>query len=708
MQQFVKFWGIGFLVLVSAAASFSQIQVTFPTDRAVFQRGTNNRGSISIAGSYFDAVDQIQAKVTPIQGGTFKDWTTIQTNPQRGNFLGTLDVAGGWYRLEVRGLRGGAQVGPSASVDHVGMGEVFIVAGQSNAQGVGVDGAPAVPDPADDRVTCVNFENRGSNSTDYPFPQFSRMRGSSNLSPRGQSAWAWGPLGDQLASRLNVPVLFFNAAWSSTQILAWSESAAGRPGPNNFCQSPECVANGQNNYPSGMPYANLRQSLNYYASLLGVRAVLWMQGETDSYPVITSSDDYKQRLKFIIEKSRNDCGKNISWVVSRTSLSYDFNVNQPVTSFQVTNAQAQVVQEMGNVFAGPFTDDLQVPRRDKLHFTADDVGFGQTGHQRHAQAWSDALNGDFFANSQPQSPQGLIPTAISCAGTSNYTLNIAGNEARWSNGQQGNNITVGRGTYYGQVRDGSGNIFLSQPVLVPQPLINPEGSSEFCQGGNVKLVADSPGPITWSTGATSRDITVTTSGTYKVIFRDQAGCNLESSLQVTVNPLPDKPRITALSDTVFCQNNLAGQPATVTLRAPGNARFRWTLNGTTNQVSDQRDFTTANTGRYTLEVFDGKGCKSVVSDPVGVRVNPNPAKPTITTTGKTIFCADESLTLTSSLADSTNYIWSPNVTARTRSVRVNQGGSYTVRVTNRFGCPSVASDPVNVRVNPLPERPSIS
>jgi len=245
-------------------------------------------------------------------------------------------------------------------------------------------------------------------------------------------------------------------------------------------------------------------------------------------------------------------------------------------------------------------------------------------------------------------------------------------------------------------------------VLVPQPLINMEGSSEFCQGGNVKLVADSPGPVTWSTGATSRDITVTTSGTYKVIFRDQAGCNLESSLQVTVNPLPDKPRITALSDTVFCQTNLTGQPATVTLRAPSNARFRWTLNGTTNQVSNQRDFTTANPGRYTLEVFDGKGCKSAVSDPVNVRVNPNPAKPTITTTGKTIFCADESLTLTSSISDSTNYVWSPNVTARTRSVRVNQGGAYTVRVTNRFGCPSVASDPVNVRVNPLPERPSIS
>ena len=41
-----------------------------------------------------------------------------------------------WYRLEVRGL-GGGQAAVEASVEHVGVGEVFIVAGQSNAGNYG-------------------------------------------------------------------------------------------------------------------------------------------------------------------------------------------------------------------------------------------------------------------------------------------------------------------------------------------------------------------------------------------------------------------------------------------------------------------------------------------------------------------------------------------------------------------------------------------
>lgn len=711
MQHVFRFLGPVFLVACSVLSSFAQLQVTFPVSRAVFQRGTNGRGTFSIAGSYYQAVDQIQARVTPIQGGTATDWVTIQTNPQGGNFLGSFTANGGWYRLEVRAVRGGNQIGNSATVDRVGVGEVFILSGQSNAQGID-NPIPSGQIEPEDRVNTVNYDNSLSHSlNDPPFPNITKMPSGVYYSLRGVGSWAWGWLGNQIANRFNVPVLFINTAFAGTDIESWRASANGERATNIFCR--ECPGDDKF-YPVGMPYGNLKLGLQYYASLFGVRSVLWMQGETDNTPLGTSSDEYKGKLKYVIEKSRNDTGKELTWVVSQTSHAAKFNADGSYNEFngiQITNAQFQVVQETPNTFLGPNTDEIQVPRpEDGTHFRPVPVpGTGKNGHQMLGEAWNNALNDAFFANSRPQQSAGLVPTAISCAGSDAYTLSIVGNEPRWSTGEQNGSIRAGRGTYYGRVRDGFGNVLLSQPVSVAVPTIVPQGSSEFCQGGNVRLVADLPinENLTWSTGATGREITVTSSGLYRVTFRDQAGCTLENSLQVTVNPLPDKPRVEAQSATVFCQTGAGGEQNSVTLRAPDNARFQWSLNGSAG-VGTSRDLTVATSGRYTVEVIDAKGCRSPASDPVNVQVNPNPAKPTITAGGPTLFCANESVQLTSTASDSTNYLWNNGVSSRTRTVRINQAGSYTVRTTNRFGCLSTTSDPVLIRVNPLPDRPTVT
>lgn len=696
MQHVFRIVGTGLLAIGSVLSSFAQLQITFPVSRAVFQRGGDGRATFSVAGSYFQAVDQIQARVTPIQGGTATDWITIQTAPQGGNFLGTFNAAGGWYRLEVRALRGGNQVGSPASVDRVGVGEVFVLAGQSNAQGL--DPIPSGQFDAEDRVNVVDYNNSVTNTlSDPPSPRFVKLGPDSRYALRGFGSWAWGILGNQLAARFNVPVMFINSAFGGTHVDAWQKSAAGLPAPNIFCQS--CP---DPNYPPGLPYGNLKLALHYYGSMLGVRAVLWMQGETDNYPLRTGTDSYREALKFVIQQSRNDTGKDLTWMVSQTSLAANAE-GIPTTSGDVTTAQAQVPQQMGNVFAGPLTDNVQNPRPDGVHVSP---GFG---HQSLAEVWNNALGNDFFANSRPQPPAGLIPTAVACAGNDAYTLSISGNDPRWSTGEQSASIRAGRGTYFGRVRDGSGNFLFSQPVFVAVPTVTPQGSAEFCQGGNVRLVADVPTNenLTWSTGATGREITVNATGNYRVTFRDQVGCTLENALQVTVNPLPDKPRIDAQNATTFCQFAPSGEQNSVLLRAPENNRYQWTLNGSSG-VGATRDLLVQASGRYTLEVIDAKGCRSPASDPVNVQVNPNPVKPTITAGGPTLFCANESVLLTSSASDSTNYLWSPSVTSRGRSVRINQAGQYTVRTTNRFGCISAASDPVQIRVNPLPDRPAVT
>ncbi|MCY7352526.1 MAG: T9SS type A sorting domain-containing protein [Cytophagaceae bacterium] len=691
MRQHLKKWGVCLFAALLALPALAQIRVNFPTSRAVFQRGNNGRGTFSIAGNYYQPVDQIQARVIPIQGGSVTDWTTIQANPQQGNFLGTLNVAGGWYRLEVRGVLGGNQVGVPATVEKMGVGEVFILSGQSNAQGIDNLIPPGQIDP-EDRVNTINYDNSkpGAESlNDPPFPEFTKMRPGNYYSLRGMGSWAWGWLGNQIASRFNVPVLFINSAYGGTHIDAWRASAAGQRANNIFCQS--CA---DPFYPNGMPYGNLRLALNYYGSLLGVRSVLWMLGETDNFFLRTGTNEYREALKFVINQSRNDAGKNISWVVAQTSLA-----GATLSSPAILEAQAQVAQQVPNVFPGPATDNIQNPRLDGgVHFSTDIVpGTGKSGHQLHAEAWNNALTDAFFATSQPQSPAGLQPVAIACNGNSGYTLTISGNQPSWSNGQTGSSISVGRGLYYGRVRDGSGNILLTQPVFVPQPTINPKSATEFCQGGSVTLEADAVGGVNWSNGANTQSISATTSGTYTVSFRDQNGCTLNNSVAVTVNPLPNKPRIAALSDTVFCQGG------TVVLRSVDNVSYAWSTGANT------RDITVATSGRFQVSVIDAKGCRSPASDQLSVRVNPNPVKPTISAGGPTTFCADESVLLTSTASDSANYVWSPNpVGVRTRSIRINQTGAYSVRTYNRFGCVSVPSDPVSVRVNALPPRPLVA
>ncbi len=63
-------------------------------------------------------------------GGEWTEFTPTLANDQ---FEGSARVAaGGWYRLEVR-CRGGADILGTGAVEPIGVGEVFVVAGQSYA-----------------------------------------------------------------------------------------------------------------------------------------------------------------------------------------------------------------------------------------------------------------------------------------------------------------------------------------------------------------------------------------------------------------------------------------------------------------------------------------------------------------------------------------------------------------------------------------------
>ena len=159
-------------LFASAQTSGQAIKITYPESRAVFQRENDNTSTIYVSGNYYQPIDSVQARVqAEVDGqGLNTDWITIQRKPQGGVFQGPLRAKGGWYRLEVQAYAAGAVVGTDV-IRKVGIGEVFIITGQSNAQGFQNFGAVGA---ADDRVNCVTYDNSDNNSlNDPPAPSFS-------------------------------------------------------------------------------------------------------------------------------------------------------------------------------------------------------------------------------------------------------------------------------------------------------------------------------------------------------------------------------------------------------------------------------------------------------------------------------------------------------------------------------------------------------
>lgn len=669
----------------------AQIQVSFPTSRAVFQRNNANQATFRITGYYTASVTRIDARLTARDGqGTSTDWQTIQTNPSGGVFAGDLTASGGWYTLDVRGMSGDQQVG-SFTVDRVGIGEVFVIAGQSNAQGV----HQSAPVSTDDRVNCVNYRYSDNGfPNDPPTPVFSHLDNTTGftIAPRGDGSWCWGRLGDLLASRLNVPIMFFNGAFTGTAVQNWRQSAP-EGGVANSVYDPSLL------YAPRQPYINLKLALQFYANTLGIRAVLWHQGEADNL-INTSTASYTSDLQFVISKSRQDFGRNMSWVVARAT--YGDRV-PGLTDPAVIAAQNNVISAGPNVFAGPSTDNIQIPRTRPPLYDPEGFHFDYDGLVEVANAWNSSLTDAFFQQSTPQSPVASPTISVACAGN-NLTLSVNGNYTsfQWESGETSRSITRGAGLYRAKVKDAAGNTSFTSYVRVsdtPVASVVGNGPASICVGSSLALTANYDG-VSWinqqtnAVIANSRQLSVNTAGGYFFRYNDVSGCTFTSNvLTPSVNPLPPAPTITAEKSTTFCQGD-----NTVLRASADNVRYNW------SDGQSGKAVTVGSSGNYALTVTDQNGCTSPASNTISVTANPVPAKPIIATNGPTTFCADRTLTLTA--PEATSYAWTNGQTTRTQTV--SQSGSFAVRITNQFGCQSTQSDVLAITVNPLPASPTVS
>ena len=158
----------------SAQKSFPTISArTYTTGSAVVTvtGSFSYTADIPISGSYNGTFDRIEARAVVMSGtgnnGSSTAWSTIDDALSAGTFSGTLsDVpAGGWYQIEVRSVTGGTPSQPS-TVTRIGVGDIYLTCGQSNAANRGTP--PYSPNV--DRFSALHYSTGSWSLAADPMP----------------------------------------------------------------------------------------------------------------------------------------------------------------------------------------------------------------------------------------------------------------------------------------------------------------------------------------------------------------------------------------------------------------------------------------------------------------------------------------------------------------------------------------------------------
>lgn len=275
--------------------------------------------------------------------------------------------AGGWYRLRFQ-WSGSAREPVASGVDAVGVGEVFLVAGQSNAANHG----ESRQKPGSDRVVAWD----GTRWRVAEDPQPGASGGAGSFMPA---------LGDRLVQAWDVPIGFIPVAEGATSVREWLPKDTPLPNPptllGNVVQEP-----GSTWRSRGALFDRLI-SRGRSLGNPGFRAVLWHQGESDANqadPTRTlSGPDYLRLLSDLIRASRREWGWETPWFVAQAS----YHTPEDTGSPSIRKAQAESVR-LGLALAGPDTDALTGRFRDLdgrgVHFSAE-------GLQAHGKLWAEKL-----------------------------------------------------------------------------------------------------------------------------------------------------------------------------------------------------------------------------------------------------------------------------------------------------------------------------
>jgi len=292
-----------------------------------------------------------------------------------------------------------------------------------------------------------------------------------------------------------------------------------------------------------------------------------------------------------------------------------------------------------------------------------------------------------IVNVNPLPAANAGPDQTICQGQSVSLTASGGTSYQWSNGANTVSTSVNptaSTNYVVTVSNSFGCTALDNITVNVNaaPVANAGADQTICQGQVTTVTASGGSSYLWNTGTGTSSIVISpnTATSYTVTVTGSNGCTASDNVIVYVNA---SPVAYAGPDQSIC----SGQ--TISMTASGGSSYLWNTGSSSSTIS----IAPGATSTYTVTVTSGNGCSS--TDAVLVTVNPTP----IANAGNDItICAGQSATLTASGGSS--YMW--NTSNGTASVIVNPASTstYTVTVTNAYGC--FATDNVIVNVNALP------
>lgn len=341
-----------------------ELTVTSPRDYQVVQRLRPESAMVPIKGllSGFPTPVVLEVKTAT------EDWTPLPAHFEGASFEASLELpAGGWHEIHLRALKNGKELA-AAKVAHVGVGEIFVVAGQSNSANHGQERQQTQTR----RVST--FDGEHWKLAHDPQPGASGNGGS--FIP---------PLGDRLSAALNVPIGFVACGIGATSVREWLPEGISFPNPPTIEARVRRRPDGTWE-SKGDAFRALTQRLRVLGKH-GFRAILWHQGESDA-----NQRDPKRTLEGPLYQGYltqliTDLQKHIEWSPPWFVALVSYHSPDDTGSEDIRAAQAALWRE-GLAFQGPDSDALRGPLRDN---NGRGVHFSGPGLRAHAKAWAEQL-----------------------------------------------------------------------------------------------------------------------------------------------------------------------------------------------------------------------------------------------------------------------------------------------------------------------------
>ncbi|MFL6246259.1 MAG: IPT/TIG domain-containing protein [Thermoanaerobaculia bacterium] len=234
-------------------------------------------------------------------------------------------------------------------------------------------------------------------------------------------------------------------------------------------------------------------------------------------------------------------------------------------------------------------------------------------------------NGSCSATSAPETitvnpaPNAVItaggPTTF-CSGDSVTLTAASAASYLWSNGETTQSIIVTTSGNYSVTVTDAGCSATSAPMTVtvnpsPNAIVTASGPTALCDGSSVTLTAASAGSYLWSSGQTTRSITVTTAGDYSVTISNGSCSATSAPVTVTVGSTP-APTIAAPSEV--CPN----LPFVLDAGA-GFASYFWSNGETTQTITVTQSVPT----EYSVTVTNAGNCAATATAFVDVVPTPD-------------------------------------------------------------------------------------